>query len=1487
MLSLSFFTEKPQTSQASTFSVIKEIASWVLGDGLMKHCCLKWDKIGADQFEDVSLTDEIAGIFSNNKKTLICSANSIVKNASRVIGSYLMGPLGYAAGNLTGNALQCLLAWAKASGARDTAKRYEVCLSTLSDGQPLPYTDKQIIKLLKLANKRTTIENIVDKYTKLCIHDTKKNEYMFLSEGDTHDNVYVGHPTGYAYVLCASVFSDCPCIFNLQGGKLEEPEYETDDNGVIVMTEDGELKLDGDDDNGTKRKEFNEKYGKHCRIIRYKDVVEQQDDLSSIFDDSCFDLHGYSKREATITAGIVQCFEGTARNIFEKPIATIQTSSQSNNNDYKAYTAEIEFLQDRIKELNNVIQDRSYENVVNGKDIPFSQSEISTALSIIKAAWFTDDSATKVEYSCSDPQKNGFYKSEYKGTTMAIYDKYVSIPTLQVSRICCAVDNDIVSKYCFSDKLDISPTTITMEDTTISVANIYAERTKLVDLLEQVKLQKEKSALAHSAEVSSVENFTLTLFDMFRNKIKVMAVIALALWVFLLGWKMINGDAGKMSVQDFGMMALKVFLCYMVVFGDEAKNYLFNLSIQTAQGVGMFLNDTLQSFRSQKDNAYNAVCNKYSNTTESSAIEKNYGTETIATRYANYSYSCEKWEKKVKEDGKYVCKEMNIVCPNDYPELYCTTYYKNKDNTDSPYCKTGYCKTSDNSSSKNYSADFTGNIRDADVSTTYDFECPILNSIKTCTRYSQDTSTCEQMSCQARTLTCPTGSTLSCSRYEYNEGVLNKNICISGSCKSDKKTFMARPPFERPYKIIQYYDTVKKEWISYRPKCHTQIATKVAYDTAETAIYSKNDPKAEKMYSTEINAYVWACPKGYKLDDGFRIDQYIDWGFIDDNNNSILLFSSLLPESYDEASDGEKIRKLKEGVVVRTAVATTDRYGIITEYDFVDDNNAAEGMLRAKYRIYLNSKLNALNKNSDYPVLKQYGLTRNYKHLSFWDSMDCKIIQYMTFQGGDSGFTSDVEKTLSATQNGNVDGALDNATNALLHFVKFLFMVFPFGILVFAVMFGIGASLFMLVARAAQQYCICTFNLVLTIYLSPFVFLLYLFDQTQGAMQSWLKDLRGNIVGACVPFVSISLFLFIIDWILFGDASKYATENLFTPSGSINVECYMKHEKDAPIACLSTRLIKKFSIWSNILSLITFRWDKIFGGETFLMAGYLILRCLFGALIIFIMTTLLDKVEEGIYNALGSKPDTKIGGGFDESAGSAIKSGLEAGKSAFSVSTGVLKATVKAPFKAIEGTVGIIGSSLSRLGEVIGSDKLKTAGEKVSNSIDKAKETISNVFERIKNKINPFSKSDKTYSQRLDRITQQENLARNQNEQNLTNRNNYINNWADNERQKAKSILDKELLQAHGNQQLEQYIKRQYNQRLQEINKTADEQIRRSTEEYTRTENAITRNTNYNKEQLENVKGLDADKIRNVKLRENVSYNYETREEVSYEYENE
>ena len=158
--------------------IIQEVLKYGAGEGLMEWCAD--ELIKCDEYEDTSLSDQVTGLFASNKKTSVCAINSLGKNISRALLSALIPmPFGYIVGNLAGNAIQCLQAYAQAGPARKKADDYSVCYDDQTEGHPLPLTDKQIAKILPYMNLFPTVDNIIEQYPKLCV---KKKMMTILTD---------------------------------------------------------------------------------------------------------------------------------------------------------------------------------------------------------------------------------------------------------------------------------------------------------------------------------------------------------------------------------------------------------------------------------------------------------------------------------------------------------------------------------------------------------------------------------------------------------------------------------------------------------------------------------------------------------------------------------------------------------------------------------------------------------------------------------------------------------------------------------------------------------------------------------------------------------------------------------------------------------------------------------------------------------------------------------------------------------------------------------------------------------------------------------------------------------------------------------------------------------------------------------------------------------------------------------------------------------
>ena len=1201
--------------------------------------CAEW--LECDSYEQPSVLDSLTGIGSKKYKQSVCAVSGLLYNGGKIVGfmmgSGILGSLaGLTIGNNIGQALECLYTWMKSKSAKKTAEKYRVCLDDISQGHPLPYTDRQIAKLLDLMNIPPTVENIVGSYDKICLRNSK-GMAQFFGRGAVFDNVLVDHAPGYTYVLCASVYSACPCVYNIQHGTLNEPDYITDENGVIVM-ENGELQM-------RNKEQYQKRYAKHCRIMRFRDLYEQTNDLPNLFHFSCNDMVGFSKGKLPITAPIVQCIEGTARNIFEMPILGKPVTTSYKENAIEQYRNDYQFVSNIVNSIANVIGvdkngniRRTQTDINNHLARDFSIAERIKIYGLLKQLW-TKENAFKTEYTrgadgkCIQLGKNRY---EFTQSNVTFIEKYFTNPAEDPLMFCCDAEYQSklhgTSRYAcssptscpYADRHDYSNVEACVSDKYITYARdrnrfIFTRglrrdfplensqinetafpTTDIFDYYEEAKefrdnlQQKYNTVSTIYGAISGADlqetNYILeyTLFDVFRNRIKAVAGIFLVLWFFIIGWKFINGDTKLLKFDEFIKTLVKIGLCWLIVFDDGVKNELFRLVMQVAQGSVQAANGLFATVRSEQDNLFNQACNKFDNTASYSATKVDKSTGPLGA------------------DGR---------------------------------CNVDFCIPPAGTALKDW--DYPGKCY----------------------------SVIEGSNCHYYALTCKLNGTIEphafhCERYLVRDGV-RTDVCLQGHCDATGVDYTPVPPFSRPYKIYEKYDHGRSV-ATIKPSCKSG--------------------QLVQIFSPSLNQKVYAC-KGGIMNAGYKLGDLITAGIIEDVDIEKEVFYTLYNEEHHTnhtrayPPDDAMLKQL----VIPTSVADIDIGGRVTDIDFVDANHGTELYKRFQYSKYLVSKVNAANEKANYPIIKENGFWHNYSMVGFWDKLDCKFLQYLTFSMSGNGLDDSLANAVKYIRNNNYDGATTHILNGVLQIAKFLIMAFPFGVLVFAVFFGLAIAMFMMIARATQKYCVCVFNLVLTIYLSPIVFIMYLFDTTKKAMDTFIEDIKANVTGAVTPFITLSLFFFVLDWLMFGDTDKYIPERMFSGEG-INSECYDGHESDAPIACLTKKLLDRFKLVAIFQMFIGS--GPMWEGITWKMMWYLLLRLLVALVVFLIMTMICDTMEATIQSMIGQAPDTDLGIGFEGAAKDTIITGGTAMVGTWKTEWGIYKGTVKGAANLVKGLFG-------------------------------------------------------------------------------------------------------------------------------------------------------------------------------------------------------
>jgi hypothetical protein len=264
-------------------------------------------------------------------------------------------------------------------------------------------------------------------------------------------------------------------------------------------------------------------------------------------------------------------------------------------------------------------------------------------------------------------------------------------------------------------------------------------------------------------------------------------------------------------------------------------------------------------------------------------------------------------------------------------------------------------------------------------------------------------------------------------------------------------------------------------------------------------------------------------------------------------------------------------------LVIPTALKNINEYGKIDDVYAVkmqDQTEIANRIARAEYVSFKKHNENKLRSYGKYKVYD--GVERDLEYVKFFDIMDCKIMRiiFLAFGGYD-----------------NKDGDLDifnmdglEMIQGLGNILKFIIISFPYGIIAALLMTTIAASLFLVLFKTLQSYTIGIFGLVSYAYLSPIFVLLRLFKTTEGAFKKVLDNMTGYLVLPNISFLSVGIYMAIIEVAFFGDPNMY--EQLFDLDGSILANCYASSPDSAPIVCITKKIIDNFDfgkIWALIL----------------------------------------------------------------------------------------------------------------------------------------------------------------------------------------------------------------------------------------------------------------------------------------------------------------
>lgn len=339
-----------------------------------------------------------------------------------------------------------------------------------------------------------------------------------------------------------------------------------------------------------------------------------------------------------------------------------------------------------------------------------------------------------------------------------------------------------------------------------------------------------------------------------------------------------------------------------------------------------------------------------------------------------------------------------------------------------------------------------------------------------------------------------------------------KNTCIRGKCIP--KPFIDRPNYEKPYVPYSY-----------------QVATSQTTSfSMEIPIYCRVNQDNEKEAAKPAHKYNgrWQCPQGYTMDRGYTVGALKEMGIL-----SVSMSSSM---------------GLDDNSIIKTADYHYDEFDMLKRAKLSGLDTVYKGF----YLEFLERERGNLNRDRSYPkITTPSGAVRDMSYLQLFDSLDCKIIAYLK---------------MAATEGLDVS-AIKNTEK----FFSTIARSFPLGWIVLVVFSLFAFLLALFVLQAFLTYVISVLMIIILAYVSPVFFLFRLFKVTKGNYDTWYKTLQSYVFTPATTFFSVSLFMQVFDFSMFGSPENY--DMMFNANGDISTKCYTGRLSDAPILCLQKRVM--------------------------------------------------------------------------------------------------------------------------------------------------------------------------------------------------------------------------------------------------------------------------------------------------------------------------
>ncbi len=349
---------------------------------------------------------------------------------------------------------------------------------------------------------------------------------------------------------------------------------------------------------------------------------------------------------------------------------------------------------------------------------------------------------------------------------------------------------------------------------------------------------------------------------------------------------------------------------------------------------------------------------------------------------------------------------------------------------------------------------------------------------------------------------------------------------------------------------------------------------------------------------------------GCTMEDGYRISELIGAGF----SMNKLTSANVSGDSYGVISTAVQIWD------TRTDTAKNIIQSIVS--DTVKMRTATIKSGRVKVLESIRSYENAKHRN--YPILTIFnGVQRNMSYLGMFDTLDCKVMKYLTYNPSKS------------------DDVLS------LKFLVSVLWTGPLGIAVWAVMVLMGFLFISMIGTIVQGYLVSMGAITILAYLSPLVMPCLLFNDTKGYFTTWLSQIRKYATGIPVSLLTLGILMVLTDYVFYGDPAQYQQNNMFDSNGNVNQSCGASNPEKAPLICLLYLMNNAVQPSNCTFGICVFTTPNF--GHLLLL---LLVALLKGIIILNIVVDSLGKIESFMNSMLGTSQDVALNGSiFNSSTG--------------------------------------------------------------------------------------------------------------------------------------------------------------------------------------------------------------------------------------------